>query len=158
MRVSVPIGVASLALLALVQTAALAEGWTLDSQVVGQGKRCTLSHPDQGRTFSVALSTVPQARDEALVGLLFDEPALMKGAKKGLATVEFDSGAIQNHRIETTPSGTLLLPMVTLDLPDLLATLGQSKNVTVTTRFGSASFDLRGLAAQLPALRACAEG
>ncbi|HJT13572.1 MAG TPA: hypothetical protein VJ790_13215 [Dongiaceae bacterium] len=135
-----------------------AEAWTLDSQTDANGKVCSLSRMDDGRPFSITLAFVPDTRDQAVVRLSFNEPKLMQGAKKALATLEFDNGASQSHRVELAPSGTIQIPIVALGVEDVLQTFSQSENLTVATRFGSTSFSLAGIADRLPALRDCAGG
>jgi hypothetical protein len=131
------------------------EAWTLDSHAKGNGKNCSLSRTDRGRMFSVTLSLLP-ADDQGVIGLAFAEPKLMKGAKKALATLTFDNGTSESHRIEATPAGPLLVPIVTLNLPDVLQTFSESRKLTVATRYGSTSFSLDGLASRVAALRDCA--
>jgi hypothetical protein len=150
------IAAASVALFAL-QGAALGETWKLDSQAGDRGKSCSLSRTDRGRTFSVTLAVLP-GDDQGVIGLAFDEPGLMKGAKKALATLTFDNGSSESHRIELTPAGPLLVPIVSLSLQDALQTFAGSRKLTVATRYGSTSFSLDGLANRIPALRECAAG
>lgn len=141
-----------------IQGATAAETWTLDSQAGDKGKSCSLSRTDRGRSFSVSLAYLSEAGDQGVVGLAFNEPKLMQGAKKALATLTFDNGTSESHRIEVTPAGPLLVPIVALNLPDVLQTFSQSRKLTVATRYGSTSFSLDGLANRIPALRDCASG
>ena len=138
------------------QSAVAAETWTLDSSTSDKGKSCSLSRTDRGRNFVVTLAFVSAANEQAIVGLAFSEPKLMKGAKKALATLTFDNGTSESHRIEATPAGPLLVPIVTLNLPEVLQTFSESQKLTVATRYGSTSFSLDGLATRIPALRDCA--
>ena len=135
-----------------------AEAWALDSQADANGKLCSLSRMDDGRPFSIALAFVPDTRDQAVVRLSFKEPKLMQGAKKALATLEFDNGVSQGHRVELAPSGTIQIPIVALGVEDVLQTFSESRGLTIATRFGSTSFSLEGIADRLPALRDCAGG
>ena len=135
-----------------------AEAWTLDSQSDANGKLCSLSRMDDGRPFSITLAFVPDTRDQAVVRLSFKEPELLRGAKKALATLDFDNGASQSHRVELTPSGTIQIPIIALGVEDVLRTFSDSQSLTVATRFGSTSFSLEGIADRLPALRDCAGG
>jgi hypothetical protein len=150
------IAVASIALLAI-HGAAVGETWKLDSHAGDKGKRCSLSRTDRGRTLAVTLALLP-GDDQGVIGLAFDEPGLMKGAKKALATLTFDNGSSESHRIEVTPAGPLLVPIVSLSLQDALQTFSGSRKLTVATRYGSTSFSLDGLANRIPALRDCASG
>jgi hypothetical protein len=154
-------GLVSAAVAALLGTshgADAAEAWTLDSRSDANGKLCSLSRMDDGRPFSITLTFVPDTRDQAVVRLSFNEPKLMQGAKKALATLEFDNGASQSHRVELAPGGTIQIPIVALGVEDVLQTFSQSESLTVATRFGSTSFSLEGIADRLPALRDCAGG
>jgi hypothetical protein len=132
------------------------DAWVLDGQAGDKGKICSLSRIDRGRHFSFTLTPSGDTTDEAVVGLAFDEPTLIQGAQKALATLEFDNGTSESHRIGLTSDGLLLVPIVTLNLRDVLQTFSESKNLTVATHFGSTSFSLNGLAARIPALRKCA--
>ncbi len=145
-------------LLGTSQSADAAEAWTLDSRSDANGKLCSLSRMDDGRPFSISLAFVPDTRDQAVVRLSFNEPKLMQGAKKALATLEFGNGASQSHRVELAPSGTIQIPIVALGVEDVLQTFSESQSLTVATRFGSTSFSLAGIADRLPALRDCAGG
>jgi hypothetical protein len=133
-----------------------ADEWTLDSQTDGNSKRCSLSRVDRGRPFSMTLAFLPDTTDQAVVRLSFSEPKLMQGAKKALVTLEFDNGTIEVHRVELAPSGTIEIPIVALNVDDVLQTFSQSQELTVATHFGSTSFSLGGIANRLPALRDCA--
>jgi hypothetical protein len=137
--------------------AAGGEAWILDSRTAGSTKSCSLSRTDSGRPISVSLALLPGATDQGVVGLTFDEPKLIGHAKKTLATLRFDNGTTEIHRVEATPAG-LLIPIVALDLEDLLQTFAASRNLTVTTRSGSRSLDLEGIGTRIPALRDCASG
>jgi hypothetical protein len=139
-------------------SAGAGEAWVLDRQAGDKGQICSLSRMDRGRHFSLTLTPSGNATDQVVVGLAFDEPKLMQGAHKALATLEFDNGTSENHRIGLTPDGVLLVPIVTQDLQDILQTFSESKKLTVATRFGSTSFGLDGLGARIPALRDCAGG
>jgi hypothetical protein len=143
-------------LLGTSQSAGADEAWALDSQTDGNGKACSLSRVDQGRPFSITLEFLPSTADQGVIRLSFDEPRLMQGAKKALATLEFDNGTSQNHRVEVASSGTVQVPIVALQVDDVLQTFSQSRRLTVATRLGSTSFSLVGIADRLPALRACA--
>src|SRR5688500_12525000 len=80
-----------------------AEEWTLDSRIDGNGKSCSLSRVDRGRPFSIALAFLPDTTDQAVIRLAFSEPKLIQGAKKALATLEFDNGNSEVHRVEAAP-------------------------------------------------------
>jgi hypothetical protein len=144
--------------LAAMDAAGAGEAWVLDRQVGDKGQTCSLSRMDRGRRFSLTLAPSDNATDQVVVGLAFDEPKLIQGAQKALATLEFDNGTSESHRIGLTPDGVLLVPIVTEDLQDILRTFSESKKLTVATRFGSTSFGLDGLGARIPALRDCAGG
>jgi hypothetical protein len=150
------------ALLCAVLIAALAaeaahagDAWILDRQAGDKG--CSLSRVDRGRPFSLSLAPSADAADHAVVGLAFDEPKLMQDAKKAVATLEFDNGASEHHRLGTTSDGHLWMPIVARDLQDLLRAFSEASKLTVATRFGSTSFGLDGLGARIPDLRACAK-
>ena len=132
------------------------EEWTLDSQTDGNSKSCSLSRVDRGRAFSITLAFLPDTTDQAMVRLSFREPKLVQGAKKALATLEFDNGTSEIHRVEVAPSGTIQIPIVALKVDDVLQTFSQSQKLTVATHFGSTSFSLGGIANRIPALRDCA--
>jgi hypothetical protein len=132
------------------------EEWSLDSQTDGNSKSCSLSRVDRGRPFSIALAFLPNTADQAVVRLSFSEPKLIQGAKKALATLEFDNGTSEVHRVETSPNGAILIPIVALNVEDVLQTFSESQRLNVATRFGSTSFSLGGIANRLPALRDCA--
>lgn len=131
------------------------EEWTLDSQTDGNSKSCSLSRVDRGRPFSIALAFLPDTTDQAMVRLSFSEPKLIQGAK-ALATLEFDNGTSEIHRVEVTPRGAIQIPIVALKVDDVLQTFSQSQKLTVATHFGSTSFSLEGIANRIPALRDCA--
>jgi hypothetical protein len=133
-----------------------AEEWALDSQTDGNGKSCSLSRVDRGRPFSIALAFLPDTTDQAMVRLSFSEPKLTQGAKKALATLEFDNGTSEVHRIEVAPNGTIQIPIVALEVDNVLQAFSQSKKLTVATHFGSTSFSLGGIAKRITALRDCA--
>lgn len=141
---------ACLVILAAVRGAGASEAWTLDSE------SCSLSRMDRGRSFSVTLAFLPDTTDQGVVSLAFDEPGLMQGAKKALASLKFDKRKGQSHRIEKTPDGALLVPIVSLKMQVFLQTLSETKKLTVTTRHGSTSFDLDGIATHIADLRDCA--
>ena len=138
--------------------ASAAEAWALDSETDVKGTICSLSRMDDGRPFAVSLAFVPDTADQAMIRLSFNVPELLRGAKKALATVEFDNGVSQSHRVELTPNGTIQIPIVALGVEDVLETFSQSESLTVATRFGSTSFSLEGIADRFPALRDCAGG
>ena len=141
-------------IVALAATDACAgEAWVLDRQAGDKG--CSLSRMDRGRHFSLTLA--PSA-DHNVVGLVFDEPKLMQGAQKAVATLGFDDGTSESHRLGVTADGRLWMPIVTEDLQDILQAFSDSTKVTVSTRFGSTSFALDGLGGRIPALRDCAGG
>ena len=136
--------------------ASAAEAWALDRETDGKGKTCSLSRMDDGRPFSITLGFMPSTTDQGVIRLSFNEPKLMQDAKKALATLEFDNGVSHRHRIELAPSGTIRIPIVALDMDDVLQAFSQSQRLTVATRFGSTSFSLEGIADRLTALRDCA--
>ncbi len=142
--------------LAATDAAGADEAWVLDRQAGDKGNICSLSRMDRGRRFSLTLTPSVSTTDQVVVGLAFDEPKLIQGAQKALATLEFDNGTSESHRIGLTPDGVLLVPIVTQDLQDILQTFSESQKLTVATRFGSTSFGLDGLGARIPALRNCA--
>ena len=127
------------------------ETWTLD-----KGSSCSLSRTDGGRPLSVTLAFLPDTTDQGVVSLAFDEPELMGDAKKALATLKFDDRKRQSHRIEMTPDGALLVPIVSLKMQKFLQTLSETTNLTIATRHGSTSFNLDGIAAHIADLRDCA--
>jgi hypothetical protein len=147
---------ACFAILGAVRSAGANEAWTLDKHTIGKNKSCSLSRMDQGRSFSVLLTLLSGNANQGLIGLAFDDAKLIQGANKALATLEFDNGTRQGHRIEVTPDGRLLVPIVALNLSDALKVFSESRTLTVATRFGSRSLDLDGIAARIPDLRACA--
>ena len=144
------------AILGAVHSAGADEAWTLDKHTAGKNKSCSLSRTDQGRSLSVSLALLSGKTDQGIIGLAFDEPKLIQGTNKALATIEFDNGTREGHRIEVTPQGHLLVPIVALNLPGTLQTFSESRTLTVATRFGSTSFNLEGIGARVPDLRACA--
>lgn len=148
---------ACIAFLAMAHDATGSDTWTLDSRTAGNTKSCSLSRTDEGPILSVTLTVPPGATDQGVVGLTFDAPKLIGHAAKTLATLQFDNGTTESHRIEATPAG-LLIPIVALDLDEVLQTFAVSRKLTVTTRSGSRSLDLEGIGARIPALRACAGG
>jgi hypothetical protein len=148
---------ACIAFLAMAHDATGGEAWILDSHTAGSTKSCSLSRTDNGRALSVTLTVAPGAIDQGVVGLTFDGPKLIGHAKTTLATLRFDNGTTESHRIEATSAG-LLIPIVALDLEEVLQTFAASRKVTVTTRSGSRSLDLQGIGARIPALRECAGG
>jgi hypothetical protein len=143
-----------IAALSVTDAAGAGEAWTLDHQAGDRG--CSLSRMDRGRHFSLTLAPADDAADHAVVGLSFDEPKLMQDAKKAVATLEFDNGTSESHRLGVSSDGFLWMPIVAQDLQHILQTFSESTKVTVATRFGSTSFGLDGLGARIPALRACA--
>jgi hypothetical protein len=149
-------GAACIAILAAVRGAGAGDAWTLDSQIDRNGKSCSLSKMDRGRTFSIKLAFLDDRTDQGVIGLAFDEPKLIQGANKALATLEFDNGTSESHRIEVTPGGLLLVPIVALQLQNVLQTFSDSERLTVATHFGSTTFSLDGIADHIPALRKCA--
>jgi hypothetical protein len=144
--------------LAAMNAVGASEAWVLDRQAGDKGQTCSLSRMDRGRRFSLTLTPSVNMTDQVVVGLAFNEPKLIQGAQKALATLEFDNGTSERHRIGLTPDGVLLVPIVTQDLQDILQTFSESRKLTVATRFGSTSFGLDGLGARIPALRDCAGG
>jgi hypothetical protein len=148
---------ACIAFLAIAHDATGGEAWILDSRTAANTKSCSLTRTERGRTLSVTLTMAPGAPDQGVVGLTFDGPKLTGRAKKTLATLRFDNGTAESHRIEATPAG-LLIPIVALDLEDLLQTFAASRKLTVTTPSGSRALDLEGIGARIPALRDCARG
>ncbi len=148
--------IASIAILTAVGGANAAGEWTLNNSTGDNGKTCSISRMDQGRSFSVTLAFLPDTTDQGVVSLAFDEPGLIQDAKKALATLKFDKGKGQSHRIEKTPDGALLVPIVSLKIETFLQKLSETKNLTVATRYGSTSFNLDGIAAHMADLRDCA--
>ena len=137
--------------------AAAADAWMLDSRTGDRGKSCSLSRTDQGRTFSVTLDLLTDEADQGIIGLAFDEPRLIQGARRSaVAMLQFSNGNAETHRIEQIAGGLLLVPMVSLNLQDLLRTFQDSRKLTVATDFGSTAFNLDGIADHIPALRDCA--
>ena len=132
------------------------EEWALGSQTDGKSRSCSLSRVDRGRPFSIMLAFLPDTADQAMVRLSFKEPKLVQGAQKALATLEFDNGTSEVHRVEAAPNGAILIPIVALNVDNVLQTFSESKNLTVATRFGSTSFSLGGIGNRIPALRDCA--
>ena len=147
---------ACIAMLGTIHGAGAEDAWNLEAHASGKGKTCTLSRLDQGRPFSVTLKLLPGKTDQGVVGLAFDEPTLIQGAKKALAMLKFDNGTNESHRIEVMQAGHIMIPIIALNLPDTLQTFSQSSTVTVATRYGSTSFDLDGIGDRIPDLRACA--
>jgi hypothetical protein len=145
-------------LLGASQGASAGEAWTLDSQIDGKGKTCSLSRMDQRRPFSITLAFLPAATDQGVIRLSFNEPKLIQDAKKALATLEFDNGASESHRVEVASNGTIQIPIVALKVDDVLQNFSESQRLTVATPFGSTSFSLEGIANRIPALRDCAGG
>jgi hypothetical protein len=144
-------------LLAATCGAAASDAWTLHNKTGGHEKTCSLSRTDQGRTFTVTLTLLPDATDQGVVGLAFDEPRLIRGARRSaIATLKFSDGKPETHRLEETAGGLLMIPMVSLSLQDLLQKFRDSSKLTVATNFGSAAFSLDGIRDHIPALRACA--
>jgi hypothetical protein len=144
------------AILGAVHGAGANEAWTLDKHMIGKSKSCSLSRTDQGRSLSVSLALLSGKTDQGVIALVFDEPKLIQGAHKALATLEFDNGTRESHRLEVTSQGHLQVPIVALNLPDALQTFASSRTLTVRTHFGSTSFDLAGIGDRIPALRECA--
>jgi hypothetical protein len=144
---------ATLVAVLAVTDASAGEAWVLDRQAGDKG--CSLSRMDRGRHFSLTLAP---STDQAVVGLAFDEPKLMQGAQKAVATLGFDDGTNESHRLGVAADGLLWMPIVVQDLQDTLQTFSNSTKLTVSTRFGSTSFGLDGLGARIPALRDCAGG
>jgi hypothetical protein len=132
------------------------EEWTLDRRTDGSSRSCTLSRVDRGRPFSLTLAFLADTADQAMVRLSFSEPKLIQGAKKSLATLDFDNGTSEVHRVEAAPDGAILIPIVALNVEDVLQTFSESQRLTVATRFGSTSFSLGGIANRISALRDCA--
>ena len=150
-------GIFLVALLAAVDSAAASDAWTLDSRTGANGKSCSLSRTDRGRKFSVTLAFLRDSTDQGVVGLAFEQPRLIQGGRRSaIATLQFSNGKAETHRIEETAGGLLLVPMVSLRLQDLLQKFRESRKLTVATDFGSAAFNLDGIADHIPALRHCA--
>jgi hypothetical protein len=147
---------ACIAMLAAERGAGAGEAWKLDRHAGDEGKGCSLSRTDGGRLFSVTLAFLPDTTDQGVVSLAFDEPELIQGAKKALATLKFDNRKRQSHRIEMTPDGGLLVPIVSLKMQRFLQTLSETSELTIATRHGSTSFNLDGIAAHIADLRDCA--
>lgn len=133
-----------------------AEAWTLQSRGGPDGKLCSLTTDDRGRALSISLSHVGASTDQGVVGIAFKDPSLVKPGTKTLATLEFDNGTRESHRLEASPGKPLLIPIVASDLADVFRTFSESRKLTVTTRYGSTSFSLEGMADRIPALRDCA--
>lgn len=144
---------ACVAILAAEHSAGASETWKLDKR-----DGCSLSRTDLGRSFSIALAFLPDTTDQGVVSLTFDEPGLMEGAKKAVATLRFDNRKRRSHRIEVTADGTLLVPIVSLKMPAFLQTLSETSKLTIATRHGSTSFNLDGIATHIADLRDCAGG
>jgi hypothetical protein len=149
---------ACVAILAAARAAGAGDAWMLDRHAWNDGTSCSLSRADRGRPFSVALAFLPDTTDQGVVSLTFDEPGLMEGAKKAVATLTFDNRKRRSHRIEVTPDGTLLVPIVSLKMPAFLQTLSETSKLTIATRHGSTSFNLDGIATHIADLRDCAGG
>ena len=147
---------ACFAILGAAHSAGADEAWTLDNYTIAKNKACSLSRMDQGRRFSMFLTLISGKTDQGLIGLAFDDAKLIQGANKALATLEFDNGTRESHRLEVTSTGHLLVRIVTLNLPDALQTFSESRTLTVATRFGSTSYNLEGIGDRIPELRACA--
>jgi len=130
--------------------------WTLQSNDGPSGKNCTLTTTDDGRPLSISLSHVKGETDQSVVGISFKDPNLVKPGTKTLATLDFDNGTSERRRLEAPPGEPLLIPMVASDLDGVLRPFSESRSLKVTTRYGSTTFSLAGLADQIPALRDCA--
>ena len=128
----------------------------MDSKTDGNNKSCSLSRVDHGRPFSISLAFLPGTADQAMIRLSFSEPKLMQGAKKALATLDFDNGTSEFHRAEAAPDGAVLISIAALQVQDLLQSFSESRNLTVATHYGSTSLSLRGIARWIPDLRDCA--
>lgn len=137
-------------------SAGAGEAWTLDSRTGDRGKSCSLARTEGNRPLSITLAFLPDTTERGVVSLAFDEPKLLQGAKKALATVQFDNGKKKHHRLEVTEDGTLLVPMVTSKVQNDLQTISESSKLTVATRHGSTSFSLDGIATHIGDLRDCA--
>src|SRR5690242_16110822 len=98
---------ACFAILGAVHGAGADEAWTLGKYTIAKNKSCSLSRVDQGRSFSLFLTLLSGKTDQGVVGLVFDEPKLVQGAHKALATLEFGNGTRESHRLEVTSSGNL---------------------------------------------------
>jgi hypothetical protein len=139
------------------RNAGAGEPWTLRSYVGEDGKACSFSRMDRGRTFVVTLAFTKYYADLGVVGVAFDEPKLV-AATKGSAkvTLKFDNGKSESTLIEESVDGLLMVPIATAKLTDTLQNFWESKGLIVETSVGSASFDLEGFADHIPALRDCA--
>ncbi len=131
---------------------AAAEAWTLRSHDGRDGKTCSLSTIDRGRPLSITVSTV----DDGIVGIAFADPKVVRAGTKTLATIELDNGARSDHRLEAMADGSSLIPIVTSNVQDVLKDFAESRQVRVTTRVGTTSFSLEGIADHIPDLRRCA--
>jgi hypothetical protein len=76
-----------------------------------------------GRPFSIALEFLPTAADQGVILLSFNETNLMQRNQEGLGTVEM------------ARSGTIPVPIVDLEVDDVLQTFSQSQPLTVATQF-----------------------
>ena len=133
-----------------------AEAWTLQSRDGPNGKICSLSTIDRGRALSISLSHVGASTDQGVVGILFKDASLVKPGTKTLATLEFDNGTNERRRLEASPGEPLLIPIFASDLDGVFRAFSESRTLKVTTRYGSTSFSLDGMADRIPALRECA--
>lgn len=147
---------ACIACLASDPAAAAGEAWTLQSQDGQNGKTCFLSTTDRGRALSISLSFPSPAADQGIVGISFDDPKVVRTGAKTLATLELDDGSRRNHRLEAMADGSSLIPIVTSNVQDVLQDLSESGQLGITTRFGSTSFSLDGIADHIADLRRCA--
>lgn len=154
-------GTSHLILLACVASLAAASGaaaetWTLRSHDGQNGKGCSLSTTDRGRALSITVSPVAPAADQAIVGIAFKDPTVVRAGTKTLATIELDNGARGDHRLEAMSDGSSLIPIVTSNVQDVLQDFAKSRQLRVTTRIGTTSFSLDGIADHIPDLRRCA--
>jgi hypothetical protein len=132
-----------------------AETWTLQNEDGPNGKTCSLSTIDRGRALSFSLST--SSTDQGVIRISFEDPELVQPGTKTLATLEFDNGTRERHRLEASSDGPLLIPIVASNMDDALQSLSASRTLKITTRYGSTSFTLDGIADHMPALRHCAD-
>jgi hypothetical protein len=155
MRGSHLISLACVASLAAAPGAA-AEAWTLRSHDGQDGKTCSLSTVDRGRALAITVSPVAPAADQGIVGIAFKDPTVVRAGTKTLATFELDNGTRGDHRLEAMADGSSLIPIVTANVQDVLQHFAESRQLRVTTRVGTTSFSLDGIADHIPALRRCA--
>jgi hypothetical protein len=150
-----PATLAAFAFIAIVQPLNAGEPWVLKPHVLDEGKSCSLSRIDRGRTFSVILGVIPSVPNEGVVSIAFSEPDLVEAAiADAAATLDFDNGKHESSSIYKE-SGLLFVPIITRNLQDVLQNFWESKKLTIRTDHGSASFDLDGFGDRIPDLRGC---